>query len=190
VSPRQEGAAAACPASPDCCTISLLQCPVPSAQCPACHRRCCDHAMPTVYGHSPLLTPPPPPHPPHTHTRRYPEAIQHYSESLKRGPPSVNPEAFKTYSNLAACYTKLGAYPEGIKAADKCIELEPSFAKGYVRKGLLQVRAGGSCGAVRCAVAHCTWARAVTTGVGTRCQLRVGAGCWLVLQVDWNAPIA
>lgn len=80
--------------------------------------------------------------PPH-HTHRYPEAIQHYNESLKRGPPSVNPEAFKTYSNLAACYTKLGAYPEGIKAADKCIELEPSFAKGYVRKGLLQVGGGG-----------------------------------------------
>eukprot|EP00967_Tisochrysis_lutea_P074121 scaffold99464_cov20-Tisochrysis_lutea.AAC.7 len=38
-------------------------------------------------------------------------------------------------SNLAACYTKLGAYPEGVKAADKCIELAPSFAKGYSRKG-------------------------------------------------------
>lgn len=46
---------------------------------------------------------------------RYPEAVQHYSEALKRGPPSVNPEAYKIYSNLAACYTKLGAYPEGVK---------------------------------------------------------------------------
>lgn len=50
---------------------------------------------------------------------RYPEAVQHYQEALKRGPPSVNPEAHKVYSNLAACYTKLGAYPEGVKAADK-----------------------------------------------------------------------
>ncbi len=46
---------------------------------------------------------------------RYPEAVKHYSEALLRGPPSVNPEAYKIYSNLAACYTKLGAYPEGVK---------------------------------------------------------------------------
>uniref|UniRef100_A0A7S0RRP4 STI1 domain-containing protein n=1 Tax=Chlamydomonas leiostraca TaxID=1034604 RepID=A0A7S0RRP4_9CHLO len=69
---------------------------------------------------------------------RYPEAVAHYNEALKRGPPAVNPEAHKLYSNLAACYTKLGAYPDGIKVADKCIELAPTFAKGYSRKGTLQ----------------------------------------------------
>ncbi|KAG2442422.1 hypothetical protein HXX76_002508 [Chlamydomonas incerta] len=70
--------------------------------------------------------------------QRYPEAVQAYQEALKRGPPAVNPEAYKLYSNLAACYTKLGAYPEGVKAADKCIELKPDFVKGYSRKGTLQ----------------------------------------------------
>lgn len=69
---------------------------------------------------------------------KYPEAVQHYTEALRRGPPSVNPEAYKVYSNLAASYTKLVAYPEGIKAADKCIELAPTFARGYSRKGTLQ----------------------------------------------------
>ncbi|KAF5831022.1 hypothetical protein DUNSADRAFT_13691 [Dunaliella salina] len=70
--------------------------------------------------------------------QRYPDAVKHYIEALRRGPPSVNPEAHKLHSNLAACYTKLGAYPEGVKAADKCIDLAPTFAKGYSRKGALQ----------------------------------------------------
>lgn len=70
--------------------------------------------------------------------QRYPEAVQHYSEALKRGPPSVNPEAFKLYSNRAACYTKLGALNEGLKDADECIRLAPDFTKGYSRKGHLQ----------------------------------------------------
>jgi tetratricopeptide (TPR) repeat protein len=42
------------------------------------------------------------------------------------------------YSNRAACYTKLGALPEGLKDANKCIELDPKFVKGYSRKGAIQ----------------------------------------------------
>lgn len=42
------------------------------------------------------------------------------------------------YSNLAATYTKLATWSEGLKAADKCIELRPDFAKGYSRKGHIQ----------------------------------------------------
>ncbi|KDD75187.1 hypothetical protein H632_c819p0, partial [Helicosporidium sp. ATCC 50920] len=70
--------------------------------------------------------------------QRYPEAIQHYNEALKRGPASVNEEAYKLFSNRAACYTKLGAWNEGLKDATECIRLKPDFAKGYVRKGHLQ----------------------------------------------------
>lgn len=70
--------------------------------------------------------------------QRYPEAVQHYSEALKRGPPSANPEAYKLFSNRAACYTKLGALNEGLKDAEECIRLAPEFAKGYSRKGHLQ----------------------------------------------------
>ncbi|OMP02194.1 Tetratricopeptide TPR-1 [Corchorus capsularis] len=64
---------------------------------------------------------------------KYPEAVKHYTESLRR-----NPKDPKAYSNRAACYTKLGALPEGLKDAEKCIELDPTFSKGYTRKGAVQ----------------------------------------------------
>lgn len=65
--------------------------------------------------------------------QKYPEAIKHYTESLRR-----NPKDPRAYSNRAACYTKLGALPEGLKDAEKCIELDPTFVKGYTRKGAVQ----------------------------------------------------
>lgn len=43
----------------------------------------------------------------------YPAAVAAYSEALRRGPAGVWPEAYKVHSNRAACYTKLGALPEG-----------------------------------------------------------------------------
>eukprot|EP01018_Ginkgo_biloba_P037009 Gb_26337 [translate_table: standard] len=65
--------------------------------------------------------------------QQYPEAVKHYTEALKR-----NPNDPRVYSNRAACYTKLGALPEGLKDANKCIELDPAFTKGYSRKGAVQ----------------------------------------------------
>ncbi|CAA0820581.1 Hsp70-Hsp90 organizing protein 3 [Striga hermonthica] len=69
----------------------------------------------------------------HFKEQKYPEAIKHYTEAIKR-----NPKDPKAYSNRAACYTKLGAMPEGLKDAEKCIELDPTFSKGYTRKGAVQ----------------------------------------------------
>ncbi|BBN19665.1 stress-induced-phosphoprotein 1 [Marchantia polymorpha subsp. ruderalis] len=63
----------------------------------------------------------------------YPVAIKHYTEALKRNPTDV-----KAFSNRAACYTKLGALPEGLKDANKCIEIDEKFVKGYSRKGTIQ----------------------------------------------------
>ncbi|XP_074268495.1 hsp70-Hsp90 organizing protein 2-like [Silene latifolia] len=65
--------------------------------------------------------------------QKYPEAIKHYSEAIKR-----NPKDAKAYSNRAASYTKLAAMPEALKDAEKCIELDPTFVKGYTRKGAVQ----------------------------------------------------
>ncbi|KAK9823595.1 hypothetical protein WJX72_004113 [[Myrmecia] bisecta] len=70
--------------------------------------------------------------------QRYPDAVKHYTEALARGPPATNPEAYKLYSNRAACFTKLGAWSDGLKDAEQCIALAPTFGKGYSRKGHLQ----------------------------------------------------
>lgn len=64
----------------------------------------------------------------------YPKAVKHYTEALARGPPNVNPDAHKLFSNRAACYTKLGAWDVGLKDADQCIAIKPDFVKAYVRK--------------------------------------------------------
>eukprot|EP01112_Ceratiomyxa_fruticulosa_P003399 TRINITY_DN13765_c0_g2_i1.p1 TRINITY_DN13765_c0_g2~~TRINITY_DN13765_c0_g2_i1.p1 ORF type:complete len:587 (+),score=176.88 TRINITY_DN13765_c0_g2_i1:191-1951(+) len=63
--------------------------------------------------------------------QQYPEAIQQYTEAIKR-----NPQDHTLYSNRSACYTKLGEYPLGLKDADKAIELKPDFTKAFIRKGL------------------------------------------------------
>ncbi|CAI5510603.1 unnamed protein product [Closterium sp. Naga37s-1] len=44
-------------------------------------------------------------------------------------------QAAESYCNRAACYIKLGAMPEAKKDAEKCIALDESFVKGYLRKG-------------------------------------------------------
>ena len=65
----------------------------------------------------------------------YATAVKHYTEAIKR-----NPSEAKYYSNRAACYTKLAAFDLGLKDCDKCVELEPKFIKGWIRKGgILQV---------------------------------------------------
>lgn len=60
----------------------------------------------------------------------FPEAIKHYNEALKR-----NPDDAKIYSNRSACYMKLMEYSLALKDADTCIKIDPSFVKGYLRRG-------------------------------------------------------
>mmetsp|Transcript_16644 Transcript_16644/g.49794 ORF Transcript_16644/g.49794 Transcript_16644/m.49794 type:complete len:583 (-) Transcript_16644:8-1756(-) len=65
----------------------------------------------------------------------YPTAVKHFTEAIKR-----NPKSAPLYSNRAAAYTKLMAYPEAKKDCDSCIALDPNFIKGYTRKATVHVR--------------------------------------------------
>jgi len=60
----------------------------------------------------------------------YPKAVGAYSEAIKR-----NPEDAKIFSNRAAAYSKLMEFNLAMKDCDRCIELDPSFIKGHLRKG-------------------------------------------------------
>ncbi|KAF0493901.1 Stress-induced-phosphoprotein 1 [Gigaspora margarita] len=60
-------------------------------------------------------------------------AVQQYTEAIKR-----NENDPKSYSNRAACYTKLMAYQEALKDCETCISLDPTFVKAYIRKATVE----------------------------------------------------
>jgi len=60
----------------------------------------------------------------------YPGAVKAYNEAIKR-----NPTDAKIFSNRAAAYSKLMEFNLALKDCDKCIELDPTFIKGHIRKG-------------------------------------------------------
>ncbi|CAL5051224.1 unnamed protein product [Urochloa decumbens] len=66
--------------------------------------------------------------------KKYHEAAMHYTRAIKMSPN--DPRAF---SNRAQCHIYLGDFPQGLKDAEKCVELDPTFIKGYVRKAKVQL---------------------------------------------------
>merc|ERR1712087_903676 len=60
---------------------------------------------------------------------KFAEAVQKYEEAMRR-----NPKDHVPYSNRAACYQKLMEWQLALKDADKCVEMEPTFIKGWSRK--------------------------------------------------------
>ncbi|CAK8676814.1 unnamed protein product [Clavelina lepadiformis] len=61
---------------------------------------------------------------------KYPEALKCYNEAIKR-----NPDNATLYSNRAACYMKLLEFRLALKDCDECVQKDPNFIKGHIRKG-------------------------------------------------------
>ncbi|OEL31556.1 U-box domain-containing protein 33 [Dichanthelium oligosanthes] len=65
--------------------------------------------------------------------KKYHEAAMHYTRAMK-----MNPKDPRAFSNRAQCHIYLGYFPQGLEDAEKCVELDPTFLKGYVRKAKVQ----------------------------------------------------
>ncbi|KAJ1954117.1 Hsp90 cochaperone [Dispira parvispora] len=61
------------------------------------------------------------------------EAVKRYTEAIRR-----NESDPRSYSNRAACYIKLMAFPEAHKDCEKCLELDPTFVKAYIRRANIE----------------------------------------------------
>ncbi|KAK1604794.1 hypothetical protein QYE76_028467 [Lolium multiflorum] len=65
--------------------------------------------------------------------KKYQEAVDHYTEAIKK-----NPNDHRVFSNRAQSHIYLRNLSEGLEDAEKCIELDPTFLKGYLRKANAQ----------------------------------------------------
>ena len=62
--------------------------------------------------------------------KRYDDAIDSYTKAIE-----INGNDHVFWSNRSAAYLSKGDAENALEDATKCIKLNPSFAKGYSRKG-------------------------------------------------------
>ena len=67
-------------------------------------------------------------------SKNYKEAIKCYTEALKLCPNGDSSHIY--YSNRAAAYCHMGSYDRGEMDAERSVNLDSSYAKGWVRLGL------------------------------------------------------
>ncbi|KAH7822463.1 putative stress-induced-phosphoprotein 1 [Monocercomonoides exilis] len=65
---------------------------------------------------------------------QFAEAIKEYTDAIKRNPKDV-----RTWSNRAACHTKLMNWSGALDDCDRALKLDPKFIKAYVRKAKVQI---------------------------------------------------
>ncbi|KAJ6622681.1 Stress-induced-phosphoprotein 1 [Pseudolycoriella hygida] len=63
-------------------------------------------------------------------SENYSEAIDIYTKAIQ-----LDDKNHVLYSNRSAAYVKAGKYEEALQDANKTIELNPTWVKGYSRKG-------------------------------------------------------
>jgi tetratricopeptide (TPR) repeat protein len=105
--------------------------------------------------------------------KRFKEAVVAYTKAL-----SFDPCNHVLYSNRSACYAELGDEEAGkcLADAERCVALEPSFAKGYSRKGFALYQLGRYVEAEACAEAGLQLDSTVPVAKGlldlhTKCKL-------------------
>lgn len=60
--------------------------------------------------------------------KQYRSALNLYTEAIE-----LCPDTAAYYSNRSACYMMLNNFQDALEDARKCIQIDPSFSKGYVR---------------------------------------------------------
>lgn len=68
---------------------------------------------------------------------KYTEAVIHYTEAIKHDPNSA-----ALYSNRSLAFLKIDQLFFALEDASKCIKLEPSWPKGFFRKGEVELKGG------------------------------------------------
>jgi len=63
--------------------------------------------------------------------KKWEDALRHYQAAVSHA------ETARTYSNMAAALNKLGRYEEASHAAERAIVLDPKWAKGWWRRGVV-----------------------------------------------------
>lgn len=61
------------------------------------------------------------------------KAIKLFSDAI-----AIDPDNAVYYSNRSAAYMKVDSISKALRDAEKCVELDPSWAKGYNRLGVAQ----------------------------------------------------
>ena len=67
----------------------------------------------------------------------YERAVKHLTVAL-----SLDEKSHVLYSNRCTAYIALESYDKAMEDADECVRLQPSWAKGYLRRGSVYFRMG------------------------------------------------